>query len=64
MRREGRSLQPEPLGRVLSAFLESYFGRYVDYSFTAKLEEQLDEVSGRAWGRAVLCCAALHCTVV
>jgi DNA topoisomerase I len=36
---------PQQGGRLLSAFLENFFNRYVDYDFTAKLEEQLDEVS-------------------
>jgi DNA topoisomerase-1 len=36
---------PEDRGRIVTAFLESFFKRYVEYDFTAKLEEQLDEVS-------------------
>jgi DNA topoisomerase I len=36
---------PQQGGRLLSAFLENFFNRYVDYDFTAKLEEQLDDVS-------------------
>ena len=36
---------PEDKGRLVTAFLESYFRRYVEYSFTADLEQQLDEVS-------------------
>jgi DNA topoisomerase IA len=31
---------------VLTAFLASYFPRYVDYSFTAGMEARLDDVSG------------------
>ncbi|TIQ91635.1 hypothetical protein, partial [Mesorhizobium sp.] len=31
--------------RLLSAFLESFFERYVEYDFTASLEEKLDEIS-------------------
>ena len=46
MTREGRALRPESRGRVLSAFLQHYFARYVDYGFTAALEDQLDHVSG------------------
>jgi DNA topoisomerase-1 len=37
---------PEDRGRIVTAFLDSYFRRYVEYDFTAKLEEDLDEVSG------------------
>ena len=40
-----RKLVPQPKGRLLSAFLESFFERYVEYDFTASLEEKLDEIS-------------------
>ena len=46
--KEGRALRPESRGRVLSSFLRAFFPQYVDYGFTASLEEQLDEVSGPA----------------
>lgn len=36
---------PEDKGRVVTAFLENFFRRYVEYDFTAGLEEQLDKVS-------------------
>jgi len=36
---------PEDKGRLVIAFLESFFARYVEYDFTAGLEEQLDQVS-------------------
>lgn len=36
---------PEDKGRIVTAFLKSFFTRYVEYSFTADLEEKLDEVS-------------------
>ena len=36
---------PEDRGRIVSAFLESFFTRYVEYGFTARLEEDLDRVS-------------------
>src|SRR3546814_20901731 len=43
------------LGRLLTAFLERFFERYVGYDFTAGLEEELDDVSGgRAQWQAVL----------
>ena len=40
-----KRLLPEDKGRLLSAFLESFFSRYVEYNFTADLEEKLDKVS-------------------
>ncbi len=40
----GRFL-PEDKGRLVTGFLTSFFRRYVEYSFTADLEEKLDEVS-------------------
>ncbi len=36
---------PEDKGRLVTAFLTSFFKRYVEYGFTADLEEKLDEVS-------------------
>ena len=39
----------EESGRLLTAFLERFFDRYVAYDFTASMEEELDDVSG---GRA------------
>ncbi len=36
---------PRTRGRLVIAFLESFFARYVEYDFTADLEEQLDRVS-------------------
>ncbi len=36
---------PEDNGRLVTAFLEQFFGRWVEYDFTAALENQLDEVS-------------------
>ncbi|MFM1981388.1 MAG: hypothetical protein RJB22_107 [Pseudomonadota bacterium] len=42
-------------GRLLTAFLERFFERYVSYDFTAGLEDELDDVSGgRAQWQAVL----------
>jgi DNA topoisomerase I len=37
---------PEEKGRLVTAFLERFFERYVSYDFTAGLEEQLDEIAG------------------
>ncbi len=45
VRLEKRRLMPEDKGRLVIAFLESFFSRYVEYDFTASLEEQLDRVS-------------------
>jgi DNA topoisomerase I len=45
VRLDKKRLIPEDKGRVVTAFLESFFGRYVEYDFTADLEEQLDRVS-------------------
>jgi len=43
---EKRRFEPEDRGRVVTAFLESFFTRYVEYGFTADLEEKLDDISG------------------
>ena len=45
VRKEGNRLIPEDKGRLVTAFLENYFRRYVGYDFTADLEDQLDKVS-------------------
>jgi len=46
---------PEDRGRVVTAFLENFFERYVEYGFTADLENQLDEISdGKISWRKVL----------
>ena len=42
---EGRSFRPTDVGRAVSNFLSSHFTRYVDYDFTANLEDELDAVS-------------------
>lgn len=36
---------PEERGRLVTAFLRNFFPRYVEYDFTAKLEDDLDEIS-------------------
>ncbi|CAI2934519.1 type I DNA topoisomerase [Aminobacter sp. P9b] len=52
---ENRKLIPEPKGRLVTAFMESFFQHYVEYDFTASLEEKLDEVSdGKLAWRDVL----------
>src|SRR3954451_4087121 len=40
-----KRLHGEDKGRVVVAFLENFFARYVEYDFTANLEEQLDRIS-------------------
>lgn len=42
---DGKRLIPEDKGRLVIAFLESFFDRYVEYDFTAALEEKLDRIS-------------------
>ena len=48
---ESRRFMPEDRGRLVTAFLSSFFERYVEYGFTAELEERLDDISGgrREW---------------
>lgn len=43
---DSRRFIPEDRGRIVTAFLESFFKRYVEYNFTADLENQLDDISG------------------
>jgi DNA topoisomerase-1 len=46
---------PQESGRLVTAFLERFFERYVSYDYTAGLEDSLDDVSGgRAGWQAVL----------
>ncbi len=45
VRLEQRRFVPEDRGRVVSAFLTRFFERYVEYDFTAQLEDQLDAVA-------------------
>jgi DNA topoisomerase-1 len=55
VRIDKKRLIPEDKGRVVVAFLESFFTRYVEYDFTASLEEKLDKISnGDIDWRAVL----------
>ncbi len=55
VRIEKKRLVPEDKGRVVTAFLESFFRKYVEYDFTADLENDLDRISNAEvdW-RAVL----------
>ncbi len=46
-----RRLHPEPVAEVVTDLLVGHFGEYVDLAFTARMEEELDEVARgeRAW---------------
>jgi DNA topoisomerase-1 len=46
VRTEKNRFFAEESGRLLTAFLERFFPRYVGYDFTAGMEDELDEVSG------------------
>lgn len=48
---EKRQFVPEDRGRMVTSFLVNFFKRYVEYDFTAHLEEELDEISkgARKW---------------
>jgi DNA topoisomerase-1 len=46
VRLERKRFMPEDRGRIVTSFLATYFPRYVEYGFTAGLEEQLDDISG------------------
>jgi DNA topoisomerase-1 len=41
-----RRFVPDDRGRLVIAFLSSFFPRYVEYDFTARMEERLDDISG------------------
>ena len=45
VRLDKRAIVPEDRGRLVIAFLEKFFTRYVEFGFTASLEEQLDLIS-------------------
>ena len=42
---ETRRFYPTDIGRIVNRFLTMHFTQYVDYNFTANLENQLDEIS-------------------
>ncbi len=55
VRLDKKRFVPEDRGRLVTAFLESFFNRYVEYTFTADLENRLDDISdGRIDWKAVL----------
>lgn len=45
VRVDKRRFYPEERGRIVTVFLVTYFPKYVEYSFTASLEDQLDDVA-------------------
>jgi len=51
VRVEERRLRPEPVAAVVTDLLVEHFGDYVDLEFTARMEEELDEIARgeRAW---------------
>ena len=50
---EKKRFQPTDIGRLVNCFLTRHFTHYVDYDFTAKLEDKLDDVSNgkRVWSK-------------
>ncbi|MHB1946880.1 MAG: type I DNA topoisomerase [Gammaproteobacteria bacterium] len=42
---DAKRFKPTDVGRIVNKFLTQYFTRYVDYGFTAKLEDELDEIA-------------------
>ncbi|HEX4297377.1 MAG TPA: type I DNA topoisomerase [Devosia sp.] len=54
VRLEKRALIPEDRGRIVTAFLENFFKKLVEYGFTAGLEEKLDEISAGELGWKVV----------
>lgn len=56
VRLEKRQLIPEGLGRVVTTFLVHYFQKYLEYDFTAELEEQLDDIADgdENWEKALV----------
>jgi DNA topoisomerase-1 len=55
VRIEKRRFIPGDRGRIVTAFLSSFFARYVEYNFTAELENELDEITeGKADWKKVL----------
>ncbi|WP_118857007.1 type I DNA topoisomerase [Sphingomonas mesophila] len=50
VRLEKNRFIPEESGRLVTAFLERFFERYVNYDYTAGLEDELDDVSGGRMG--------------
>lgn len=45
VRKEGKTLFPTDVGEVVSDFLEKHFANYISDTFTAEMEDELDEIS-------------------
>ena len=45
VKKESGKYTPEERGRILTAFLTNFFGKYIQYDFTAELEKNLDMIS-------------------
>ena len=48
VKKDKNRLVPEDKGRLVTVFLNNYFGKYMEYDFTAELEKNLDKVSAGA----------------
>src|SRR5690606_33644711 len=55
VRLESRRFHPTPLGEVVTAYLKQHFAEIVDISFTARMEDELDEIAegSQRWGPVV-----------
>lgn len=42
---DGKRFLPTDIGKIVNTFLTQHFDRYVDYDFTARLEDELDEIA-------------------
>lgn len=42
---ESRRFEPTEIGKIVNTFLSNHFTQYVDYEFTAKMEDSLDEIA-------------------
>ena len=58
VRKQGQALVPEFLAFAVVQLLERHFAQLVDYEFTARMEDDLDEIAARRRGRGPAGCAA------
>ena len=56
-----RRLQPEPVGEIVTDLLVEHFGEFVDVAFTARMEEELDEVARGERAVGAASCATSTC---
>lgn len=55
VRLDKKRFHPEERGRIVTAFLQNFFSKYVEYDFTADLENQLDDIAdGKAGWQKIL----------